>query len=104
MDLNKITPIILFAQRLLSITENNPNLLKENNLMKLEKNMFPKLSIDEFVDRLRTLTRRDVIEFENDDDLMALSYGREDFIWSEPHKLDTFLRLIRIESRKRERK
>lgn len=82
MNLDKNTSRhILFAQQLLKIIEDNPSLLKENNLMKLEKDMFLKLSTDEFVDILRTLNRRDAIEFENKDDLLGLSYGREDFIW-----------------------
>ncbi len=85
MDLNKNTPEnrrLLFAKKLQNIIENNSNLLSGNdNLIRLERNMFPGLSIDEFVDMLRTLDRRNVIRFENEDDLLGLSYGGEDFIW-----------------------
>jgi len=85
MNLNKNTPkskSLLFAQKLQDIIENNSNLLSGNdNLIRLERNTFPGLSIDEFVDMLRTLDRRNVIRFENEDDLLGLSYGGEDFIW-----------------------
>jgi hypothetical protein len=96
MDFNKNTSkYVLFAQQLIRITKDNPNLLEEDNLMRLERDIFSTLSTNEFVDCLRALDRRNVIEFENKEDFLNFPYIGQDFIWIYLYKenLYEFLRL-----------
>ena len=85
---------LLFTKQLLTIITEKPELL-DNDLIKLETEMFPDFSLEEFTDCVRALNKRRVIYFESDEDIYSLSYGADDFIWVnvEKEKLNKYIQL-----------
>jgi len=85
---------LLFTKQLLTIITEKPELL-DNDLIKLETEMFPDFSLEEFTDCVRALNKRRVIDFESDEDIYSLSGGGDNFIWVnvEKEKLNKYIQL-----------
>jgi len=86
---------LVFSQNLLKIINANPEIIDNDNLIKLEINIFPSISIDEFTNILRTLERRSVIDFENKDDIFSIKVDNFIWVYLDKIKLNEFIKLVK---------